>query len=462
MRDTETRTGFLDSLSALFRAGVGLDFAAQYPRPEPITHLLPGYPRDEQRTVDDRLDDEFFLQQGDYAHGPLVGHRIASDHLLFEARLFERAFPWLAEHRVHHASIMPAAGYIELILQALGGVPVHFDVLEFLQPCPIPKTPVRLQTALYPVPGSDGEFTFQISTLPYEVDAKSELHCRGRVRLIDARPEMDAAETLSDLDASGYEPLQYAADDEIYERFEVVLGETFQYGPHFRNIRKLRREPQTGRLLLDVGVDEALWAGAREEGYISFPPLLDGGLQSFLYDLMLGADRFAIPLRAENVTFLGAPTVPRLVCQLTYPGGKRYEVDDKGQYNVPNGEWVSGRLNFYDDATGALTLHVENYISFISYPRRVDLPHSKHRVVWQPKFVEDGRAIAESLPEGEIEPSALLAALERPVEAGGAVRACHALEFAGSQRAGADGASALRRASGAGGDAERVLARRRR
>ena len=431
MRDRDARIGFLEALGTLFRIGVPLDFAAQYPRPEPIVHLLPGHPRDEQKIFDDKLDDEFFLQQSEYAHGPLVGHRIPSDHLLFEARLSERAFPWLAEHRVHHASIMPAAGYIELILQALGGVPVHFDVLEFLQPCPIPKTPVRLQTALYPVPNSAREYTFSISTLPYEVDAKSELHCRGKVRLIDVRPEMDAPETLTDIDSSRYEALRYAADDEIYERFEVVLGDTYQYGPHFRNIRRLRRERETGRLLLDVGVDEALWADARDEGYVSFPPLLDGGLQSFLYDLMLGADRFAIPLRAENVTFLGAPTVPRLVCQLTYPGGKRYEVDDKGQYDVPNGEWVSGRLNFYDDATGALSLHVGKYISFISYPRRVDLPHSKHRIVWQPKFVSDGPAIADRLPKGEIEPFGLLATLERSGD--GDVRACHALEFAGSR-----------------------------
>ena len=431
MRDQDARIGFLEALSILFTAGVTLDFAAQYPRPEPIAHLLPGHPRDEQKTVDNRLDDEFFLQQGDYAHGPLVGHRIPSDHLLFEARLSERAFPWLAEHRVHHASIMPAAGYIELILQALGGAPVHFDVLEFLQPCTIPKTPVRLQTALYPVPDTSGEYTFRISTLPYDVDPESELHCRGKVRLIDVRPDLDVPDTLADIDSSRYEALRYAADDEIYERFEVVLGDTYQYGPQFRNIRRLRREPETGRLLLDVGVDEALWTDARKEGYVSFPPLLDGGLQSFLYDLMLGADRFAIPLRAENVTFLGAPTVPRLVCQLTYPGGKRYEVDDKGQYDVPNGEWVSGRLNFYDDATGALSLHVEKYISFISYPRRVEQPHSKHRIVWQPKLLADAGTIAEQLPDGEIEPSVLLGALERSDD--GDVRVCHALEFAGSR-----------------------------
>ena len=47
-RDSDVCLGFHEALGALFRAGVVLDFAAQYPRPEPIAHLLPGYPRDEQ------------------------------------------------------------------------------------------------------------------------------------------------------------------------------------------------------------------------------------------------------------------------------------------------------------------------------------------------------------------------------------------------------------------------------
>ena len=257
--------------------------------------------------------------------------------------------------------------------------------------------------------------------------------------------------------------LAYAADDELYERFETVLGETFQYGPHFRNMRRLRRDVATDHLLFDVEVDEALWRGGQEEGYVSLPALLDGGLQSYLYDLMLGADLFAIPRRAENVTFLRAPTVPRMTCRVTYPGGIRYEVDDKGQYSVPTGEWVSGSLSCYDGATGDLILHIEKYISFISNPRRVDLPHSKHRIAWQPKFVADGRGIAERLPEGEIEPSALLAALERAGrQRRRRMRACHALEFAGSREPEADRAPKLRRSSRAGGDAKRVLAGRRR
>ena len=95
-RNSDVCLGFHEALGALFRAGVELDFAAQYPRPEPIAHLLPGYPRDEHTTADEMSDDEMFLQAGEYAHGPLIGHRVPCDHLLFEARMSERDFPWLA------------------------------------------------------------------------------------------------------------------------------------------------------------------------------------------------------------------------------------------------------------------------------------------------------------------------------------------------------------------------------
>ena len=433
MRDTDTCIGFHEALGKLFQAGVSLDFAAQYPRPYPIVHLLPRHPREERKSVDNTMDDEFLQKRSEYSHGPLVGHRVPCDHPLLEARLSEAAFPWLAEHRVHHAPIMPAAGFIELVLEALEGAPAHIDTLEFLQPCPIPRVPVRLQTALQPVPNSPDEYTVAISSQPYDVDAKCELHCRGQVRRVGPDHAPDVPGHVSEIDTSGYEPLSYAADDELYERIETVLGETFQYGPHFRNMRQLRREVSTDHLMFDVEVDEALWRDGQQEGYVMLPALLDGGLQSYLYDLMLGADLFAIPRRAENVTFLRPPTVPRMTCRVTYPGNIRYEVDDKGQYSVPTGEWVSGSLACYDGATGDLVLHIEKYISFISNPRRVDLPHSKHRVVWQPKFVTDGPAIADRLPDGDIEPSALLAALERADAAGGVPRACYALEFAGSR-----------------------------
>ena len=178
---------FQEALGALYRAGVPLDFASQYPRPEPIQHRLPGHPAEQATTSDDLCDDEMFLRRGEYSHGPLVGHRVNCDHILFEARLSGRDFPWLSDHRVHRAPIIPAAGYIELLLEAFSGEAVHIDEIEFLQHTPVGATPVRLQTALFPVPNAPDHYTFTISTRSFENEDEGTLHCRGRVRRADER-----------------------------------------------------------------------------------------------------------------------------------------------------------------------------------------------------------------------------------------------------------------------------------
>ena len=431
LRDTDVCLSVKRALGALFRAGVDLDFAAQYPRPEPIVHLLPGHPKEEQVTMDIMCDNEFFVRQGEYSHGPLVGHKVPSDHMLFEARLSEKDFPWLADHRVHHAPIMPGAGYIELILEALGGVPVHFDVLEFLQPCPIPKTPVRLQTALHPVANVPDEFTFTISSRPYDVEAQSELHGRGKVRRVSGEVPVDVPGRLADIDTGGFERSSLADDKDFYERLEAVLSETFQYGPFFRTIQRVLVDTTSKAYLFDVEMDGGLWTTGREEGYVSCPPLFDGGLQIFLYHLLNAADLFAIPQRAEGITFVRPPTGPRVTCHVTKPREDWMDANERGQHSVRRGERSGGSISFYDGATGELIAHIREYTYFTSNPKWNDLLNSKHVVSWQPKFIPTGQALVDRLPDGEIEPVALIAAFEQPER--GERYACHVIEFAGSR-----------------------------
>ena len=429
MRDSDVCLSFKRALGALFRAGVDLDFAAQYPRPEPIVHLIPGHPREEQVTIDIMCDNEMFVRQGEYSHGPLVGHKVPSDHLLFEARLSKKDFPWLADHRVHHAPIMPGAGYIELILEALGGVPVHFDVLEFLQPCPIPKTPVRLQTALYPVDNAPDAFTFVISTRSYDVEAKSEVHCRGKVRRVGGEHPVDVPVRLQEIDTTLCVPL-FADGNEFYERLGAAT-ETFEYGPYFRTIRRFQSDPRSRTLLVDIEMDEELWTTGREEGYVSCPPLFDGGLQIFLFSLLTAADLFAIPQRAEGVTFLRPPSGPRVTCRVTKPSEDWMNADERGQFTVRRGERAGGSISFYDSATGDLVAYIDEYTYFTSNPKWNDLPNSKYRVSWQPKFVPTGQSLLDRLPDGEIDPTALIAVLEQPER--GERYACHVIEFAGDR-----------------------------
>ena len=431
MKDSDVCLSFKRALGALFKAGVDLDFAAQYPRPEPIAHLLPGHPRDEQVMLDIMCDNEMFVRQGEYSHGPLVGHKVPCDHMLFEARLSERDFPWLTDHRVHHAAIMPGAGYIELILEALKGNPVHMDVLEFLQPCPIPKTAVRLQTALHPVANAPDEFTFTISSRPYDVEARSELHCRGKVRLVGDDYMVGVPARLEDIDTTNFAPSFLADDSDFYERLEAVLSETFQYGPFFRTIQRVLVDKVSRAYLFNVKMDEGLWTTGREEGYVSCPPLFDGGLQIFLYHLLNASDLFAIPQRAEGVTFLRPPTEPQITCHVTKPRDDWMDANERGQYSVRRGERSGGSISFYDSATGHLVAHIGEYTYFTSNPKWNDVPNSKHRVHWQPKFVLAGQSLVDRLPDVEIEPAALIAALEQSEQ--GERYACHVIEFAGSR-----------------------------
>ena len=434
-RDTDVCLGFHDALGALFRAGVELDFAAQYPRPEPVAHLLPGYPRDEQTAADQMSDDEMFLQAAEYAHGPLIGHRVPCDHLLFEGRLSERDFPWLAEHRVHHASIMPAAGYIELLLQAFEGVPLYVETLEFQQPCPIPRTPVRLQTELFPVPGAPDRYTFTISSRAYDVDAKSELHSRGTLRLVSADHPVTGPQRLADIDSSRFEPYYYVGETDFYDRLEASLGETFQYGPHFRTIQRVLWEDSTANYLFDVEMDEQLWLDGREEGYVVNPALLDGALQIFLYHLLHATDIFSMPRRAVGLTFLRPPTGPRLTCYVAKEPDWA-DINELGQYTERRGDRSGGSIRLYDGTTGELVLCIDAYLSFNSNPSWNDRPHSKHVVSWQPKFLPEARSLLPHLAESSddaLEPAALIAALEQPAASAGQRYACHVVEIAGAR-----------------------------
>ena len=411
MRDGDASLDFQEALGALFRAGAGLDFVAQYPRPEPISRLLPGHPRDDQTTINVLVDDEMFIRQGEYSHGPIVGHKVPAEHILLEARLSEADFPWLSDHRVHHAAIMPAAGYIELILEALEGKPVYFEVLEFLQPCPVPKTPVRLQTALWPDALSPGQYTFSISSRSYEVNSSSELHCRGKVCLADAGNVTNIPERLEDIDTANFESSFLADDRDFYERLETVLSDTFQYGPFFRTIKRVRVDLITKAYLFDVEMDTGLWESGRDEGYIACPPLLDGGLQIFLYHLLTAADLFAIPQRAEDMTFLRGPTGPKITCHVTRPKDDWMNANERGQYSVRRGERSGGSISFYDSNTGDLIAHIGEYTYFTSNPRWNDLTRSKHRISWQPKFLPTGQELEDWLPDGEVTPATLITAL---------------------------------------------------
>lgn len=137
-------------------------------------------------------------------------------------------FPWLTDHRVQDTSIMPAAGYIEMVLEALGGAPAHFAQLEFRKPCVLGGTPTRLLTELEPDGGQPDAFSFRITSCSYTDPGESVLHCSGKVRRLSAS---SGAAGIDGLDRSRFTVTRFGKRAEFYAQMSAVIGEYFQYGP---------------------------------------------------------------------------------------------------------------------------------------------------------------------------------------------------------------------------------------
>ena len=325
---------------------------------------------------------------------------------------------------------MPAAGYIELVLEALKGQPLYIEEIEFMQPCAIQTEPVRLQTALYENPKSPGEYSFKISSSSFDLNADSEIHSQGHLRLIDENHALAVPRDLSEVDTTEFIPaFEDSSGGVFYERMEATIDTKFQYGPYFQTIRTFKINRVTRDFLIDVEMDEHLWDTGKAEGYVLCPPLIDGGLQIFLYNLMWTADLQPIPRRAKNVAYLCQPTTPRITVHVTEPEDGWYSLDETGQPTLGIGERSGGDLRFYDSATGKLFMHMQNYYFFASNPNWASAPNSKHVIDWQPKYFAPIETADAEIAAGAVGPGELLA--ELAFNPSGEPQVIHAVELAG-------------------------------
>ncbi|MBE7171675.1 MAG: SDR family NAD(P)-dependent oxidoreductase [Williamsia sp.] len=428
-RNKDTLFSFQEALGGLYQQGVPLNFAAQYPRPEPITHLLPAYPREEQKMMDPLVDDVQFLKKGQYSHGPLVGQQATWGNRNFEVRMAERDFPWLADHCVQQIPIVPAAGYIEMVLEALGGEPLHFTNLEFLNPCEIGKTALRLQTEIQPLPGTSHDFTFTISSKPCNGETDTTLHCKGAVRKVE-KSFTTNARAFKDINQDLFTPTPFQKPGDYYKQIDALLGDAFQYGPYFQTVERVFCNIETKELLLELRMDETLFADSKRDGYILPPSLMDGALQAFIYYLLQATDIAGIPRAAKELTILHPPTSPGLLCYYCPPAYWKNS-QEKGQLTLALGEQPCGSITLYDKNTGLLIAHLDQYFSFHSNANRADIVHSKKLIRWQPKWGPDATWLLPRLSPAEPNPAQLIETLEHRNE--NQPYSCRVIEFTGQQ-----------------------------
>jgi acyl transferase domain-containing protein/acyl carrier protein len=308
------------SLGTLYTLGYPVDWCKLYPAGGRCVPLPP-YPWQRERCwlepegtdADLRWEWAGRDQRGRRKH-PLLGRHLQSAHPsgshFWETELSERSLPYLSDHRVQEAVLLPGTAYIEMALaataEALGDGPRTLAGVEFHTALFVPESdaqPVQVILA----PGADGEASFHVySRSPGEEPRSGDwvLHASGEIRaaregVASRDPEPAALEAVQ-----ARCPKEIPGDD-LYARLE---GNGLQYGPCFRGIERVWLGD--GEALGQLRVPPAL--ESEVDAYWLHPAVLDAAFQVLAAatpDEAIdgGGENLYLPIRVDQVRVYGRP-----------------------------------------------------------------------------------------------------------------------------------------------------------
>jgi acyl transferase domain-containing protein/acyl carrier protein len=267
-RHDSERATMLQGLGALHAHGYPVDWEGLVPGPRRFLRL-PSYPWQRERFWNEAGESRASrLTAPDH---PLLGVRQDAPQPSWEARLDLRLAPYLADHRVQGAALMPAAGYLELAFAAgqaaFGSAGCEMRDVTFSNPCFLaPEQPLRLRTAFDP----DSK-TVQVHTRPIQGDREWTPHLSATLH---PRPA-DTGEAVFSPDEVRRRCLREFSAEPAY-RYLATIG--LDYGPAFQGIERCWQgdRESLGLVRLPDGVEQP---GA---AYVLHPALFDACLQAVL------------------------------------------------------------------------------------------------------------------------------------------------------------------------------------
>ncbi|MGW0892218.1 SDR family NAD(P)-dependent oxidoreductase [Saccharopolyspora sp. NPDC002578] len=293
----------LTALARLHVRGVRLDWPAVFPGARRVD--VPTYPFQRQEfwpaTPPVRAGDVSAAGMREAGH-PLLGAAVEladTDATLFTSRLSRRTHPWLAEHAVSGAVLVPGTALLELALRAGDETGCdRVDELTLAAPLLLPEHGgVQVQVSAA-APDDTGRRTLTVHSRPdgedgWQLHATGVLGTGGAPAEVGAWPPADA------------EPVDVEG---CYEHF-ADLG--FDYGPVFQGLRAAWRSGDTtyAEVALPADVDAA--------AYGLHPALLDSALHAAL--LTGSGSDGAVPFAWEGVS-LHAAGASALRVRLTRTG----------------------------------------------------------------------------------------------------------------------------------------------
>ncbi|HEY8984094.1 MAG TPA: SDR family NAD(P)-dependent oxidoreductase [Streptomyces sp.] len=341
----------LTALAHAWTHGAPVDWASHLAAPP---HLdLPTYPFQRQRYWLDVASSDPSRALADAGLGPvrhpLLGVAVelgSTEGLLLTGRISTRTHPWLADHAIGAAVLLPGTGFVELALQAAESCGAGaVEELTLQAPLELPDgTGVQLRVA---VDGPDGSGRRGLAVYSREEGADEGMpwvcHATGVLAPTGAAPDWDLA-AWPPADA---EPVDVSG---LYDAFADA---GYAYGPAFQGLRAAwRRGEET---FAEVALDEA----DADTAFGLHPALLDAALHTLAIDT--DTSRALLPFAWRGVT-------------LWATGASRLRV------RVAPVEDDAVSVSVADD-TGAPVAAVDALVTRAAVPR-TDRQESLFRVAW--------------------------------------------------------------------------------
>lgn len=320
----------IETAMELHLAGVVIDYKALTPSRR---HLhLPSYAWDKSRWWNESSD----AREGRLSPGGrgMLDVRLNRATPTWIMRLDARHMAFLKDHRVENMVIFPAAGFVEMALEAgvqlFENKPFVIEDFEIRKPLILPDPPsgLLLEMSYDPI-----ERTFMIQSR-FESGTSWSVHVVGSMR--GERTESSFATS------SWVKPSMEATSIETFYGHMADMG--LRYGEEFRPVRELSASAGQSTGLVSLGDASA----HRSAEYQLHPVILDGALQIFSAGAATVEGRTAglrLPVRFARILFLRTPGASSLV---------------RAGVKVANDELVEGGIDLYD-AAGKPCVRVEGF-----------------------------------------------------------------------------------------------------
>ncbi|MEV6978125.1 SDR family NAD(P)-dependent oxidoreductase, partial [Kitasatospora sp. NPDC093806] len=300
----EARTA-VEALGALWTHGADIDWAPLLPaQAAPVD--LPTYAFDHQHYwIQPRATTANLTTAGlGSVDHPLLGavtQLATTDQVVLSGRLSLSTHPWLADHAVHGAVLLPGTAFVELALQAAHRAGCDgIDELTLSSPLVLPEDEaVQLQVVVTD-PDGTGRRPITVHTRPEDGDQPWTLHAEGLLTT-DAVDTADAGAELAVWPPAGAVPIPV---DGMYDHL-AALG--LDYGPTFRAVTSAWRAGDS--IYAEVELPEPAHTDAARFGL--HPALLDATLHTISLGRDGGPAETLLPFswRAVALHSVGATTV---------------------------------------------------------------------------------------------------------------------------------------------------------